>query len=102
MDKSILKENVINKLKEVIDWEIGLDVVRLELGRVVNVDDSKSVQDLKTITNPMCPLAGAILSDAESKVKTVEGIGNVGVELTFDPPWTPDRIDPAVRKQLGI
>ncbi len=102
MDKSILKENVINKLKEVIDWEIGLDVVTLGLVYEVNVDDSNNVKVLMTMTTPMCPLAGAILSDAESKVKTVEGIGNVGVELTFDPPWTPDRIDPAVRKQLGI
>ncbi len=102
MDKSILKENVMNKLKEVIDWEIGLDVVTLGLVYEVNVDDSNNVKVLMTMTTPMCPLAGAILSDAESKVKAVEGIGNVEVELTFDPPWTPDRIDPAVRKQLGI
>lgn len=102
MTKDELRTAVWNKLKEVIDWEIGLDVVTLGLVYGIEVDDNNNVKVLMTMTTPMCPLAGGIMGDAEMKVRSIEGIGNVEVELTFDPPWTPDRIDPVVRKQLGI
>jgi len=102
MTKEELKTAVWNKLKEVIDWEIGLDVVTLGLVYDIQVDDENNVKVLMTMTTPMCPLAGGIMSDAEMKIKSIEGVKNVEVELTFDPPWTPDRIDPIIRKQLGI
>ncbi|WP_448375017.1 metal-sulfur cluster assembly factor [Fervidobacterium sp.] len=102
MTKDELRTAVWNKMKEVMDWEIGLDVVTLGLVYDIKVDDENNVKVTMTMTTPMCPLAGGILSDAEMKVRSVEGVNNVEVELTFDPPWTPDRIDPAVRKQLGI
>uniref|UniRef100_A0A7V4KCY0 DUF59 domain-containing protein n=1 Tax=Fervidobacterium pennivorans TaxID=93466 RepID=A0A7V4KCY0_FERPE len=102
MTKEELKTAVWNKLKEVIDWEIGLDVVTLGLIYDIQVDDQNNVKVLMTMTTPMCPLAGGIMSDAEMKIRSIEGVNNVEVELTFDPPWTPDRIDPIIRKQLGI
>lgn len=102
MTKDEIRTAVWNKLKEVIDWEIGLDVVTLGLVYDIIVDDQNNVKVTMTMTTPMCPLAGGILSDAEMKVRSIEGVGNVEVELTFDPPWTPDRIDPVVRKQLGV
>ncbi|ODN30577.1 metal-sulfur cluster assembly factor [Fervidobacterium thailandense] len=102
MTKEELKTAVWNKLKEVIDWEIGLDVVTLGLVYDIQVDDQNNVKVLMTMTTPMCPLAGSILADAEMKIRSINGVGNVEVELTFDPPWTPDRIDPIIRKQLGI
>ncbi len=102
MVKEELRTAVLNKLKEVIDWEIGLDVVTLGLIYDIQVDEQNNVKVLMTMTTPMCPLAGGIMSDAEMKIRSIEGVGNVEVELTFDPPWTPDRIDPVVRKQLGI
>jgi len=97
-----LRTAVLNKLKEVIDWEIGLDVVTLGLVYDIQVDEQNNVKVLMTMTTPMCPLAGGIMGDAEMKIRSIEGVGNVEIELTFDPPWTPDRIDPVVRKQLGI
>ncbi|MGQ9855638.1 MAG: metal-sulfur cluster assembly factor [Fervidobacterium sp.] len=102
MTKEELRTAVWNKLKEVIDWEIGLDVVTLGLVYDINIDDQNNVKITMTMTTPMCPMAGGIMGDAEMKVRSVEGVNNVEVELTFDPPWTPDRIDPVVRKQLGI
>jgi len=102
MTKEELRTAVWNKLKEVIDWEIGLDVVTLGLVYDIQVDDQNNVKVLMTMTTPMCPLAGSILADAEMKLRSINGVGNVEVELTFDPPWTPDRIDPTIRKQLGI
>jgi len=86
MTKEELKTAVWNKLKEVIDWEIGLDVVTLGLVYDIQVDDQNNVKVLMTMTTPMCPLAGGIMSDAEMKIRTIEGVNNVEVELTFDPP----------------
>ncbi|HCI29514.1 MAG TPA: metal-sulfur cluster assembly factor [Fervidobacterium sp.] len=102
MTREELRNAVWNKLKEVIDWEIGLDVVTLGLVYNIEVENENDVRVTMTMTTPMCPLVGSILSDAEMKVRSIDGIGNVEVELTFDPPWTPDRIDPSIRKQLGI
>lgn len=102
MVREELRTAVLNKLKEVIDWEIGLDVVTLGLVYDIQVDEQNNVKVLMTMTTPMCPLAGGIMGDAEMKIRSIEGVGNVEIELTFDPPWTPDRIDPVVRKQLGI
>lgn len=100
--EKVTKEIVWNKLKEVIDFEIGLDVVTLGLVYDVQVDEKGNVYVLMTMTTPMCPLAGMILQDAETKIRELEEVNDVKVELTFDPPWTPDRIDPDVRAQLGI
>jgi metal-sulfur cluster biosynthetic enzyme len=55
-----------------------------------------------TMTTPMCPLAGMILSDAEEAIKRIEGVNNVEVELTFDPPWTPERMSPELREKFGV
>ncbi|ANQ54335.1 MULTISPECIES: metal-sulfur cluster assembly factor [Thermosipho] len=99
---NITEEMVWNKLKEVIDFEIGLDVVSLGLVYEVKVDDKNNIFVLMTMTTPMCPLAGMILQDAEAKLRELDGVNDVKVELTFDPPWTPERVDPNVRSQLGI
>jgi len=81
---------------------LGLDVVSLGLVYEVEVDDQNNVKVLMTMTSPMCPLAGLILSDAEEAIKKIEGVGNVEVELTFDPPWSPERMSPELKAKFGI
>ncbi|HBF11177.1 MAG TPA: aromatic ring hydroxylase [Thermotoga naphthophila] len=102
MPKKVTKEDVLNALKNVIDFELGLDVVSLGLVYDIQIDDQNNVKVLMTMTTPMCPLAGMILSDAEEAIKKIEGVGNVEVELTFDPPWTPERMSPELREKFGI
>jgi len=102
MEKKITKEDVLNALKNVVDFELGLDVVSLGLVYEVEVDDQNNVKVLMTMTSPMCPLAGLILSDAEEAIKKIEGVGNVEVELTFDPPWSPERMSPELKAKFGI
>ena len=89
-------------LKQVYDLEVGFDVVSLGLVYGVEVDNENNVKVTMTMTTPMCPLAGFILEDARSKVQEVEGVNNVDMELTFDPPWTPDMASDEVRKVLGL
>ncbi|MGB9790267.1 metal-sulfur cluster assembly factor [Thermotoga caldifontis] len=98
----ITKEKVLEALKEVIDFEIGLDVVSLGLVYDVVVDEENNVTITMTMTTPACPLAGLILQDAEDKVRQIEGVKDVKINLTFDPPWTPDRMSEEVRKKFGI
>ncbi len=98
----VTKEQVLEALKNVIDFEIGLDVVSLGLVYDVNIDDESNVTITMTMTTPACPLAGLILQDAEDKVRQIEGVKDVKINLTFDPPWTPDRMSEEVKKRFGI
>ena len=98
---SVTKEKVMEALGQVYDLEIGFDIVSLGLIYAVEVEDS-NVKVKMTMTTPMCPLAGLMLEDARRKVSEIEGIKDVKIELTFDPPWTPEMASDDVRKILGL
>jgi metal-sulfur cluster biosynthetic enzyme len=98
---AVTEKDVRNALKHVKDPELGLDLVVLGLvyDILVEGDDVKAAISL---TSPLCPVAGQIVEDARQAILGVEGVGNVEVELTFDPPWTPERISPLIRSSLGL
>lgn len=99
---NVTEEQVIKALNNVYDMEIGFDVVSLGLIYNIDIDEENNVHIDMTLTTPMCPLAGMMVEDAKSKVSEVEGINNVEVELTFDPPWDPSKATEEVRRILGI
>ncbi len=97
-----LTEKAVRKaLRTVKDPELNLDLVVLGLVYDVKVEDA-AVQVTISLTTPMCPAAGQILDEAKAAVRGVEGVEDATVELTFDPPWTPERISPLIRSSLGI
>ncbi len=100
-DKMVNKKDVFEALKEVKDPEIGLDVVSLGLIYKVEVKDS-SVYILMTMTTPACPLTWALLKEVEEKVKQIKDVEKVKVDLTFNPPWTPDMMSDEAKKRLGF
>ncbi len=100
-ENRLTEEKVREALKDVIDYEVGLDVVSLGLIYNIDIDESDNVKILMTLTTPMCPLGPMIVSDVERKVKEL-GANEVEVELTFDPPWSPEMMDPEIRKAMGI
>jgi len=55
-----------------------------------------------SLTSPFCPVANQIIDDARTAIEGVDGVETADVELTFTPPWTPERIDPIIRASLGI
>ena len=95
------EKDVRKALRKVKDPELNLDIV--VLGLVYDLDIADTHVDAKiSLTSPFCPAANQIIDDAKAAIEGVEGIQTANVELTFDPPWTPERIDPLIRATLGI
>ncbi|MBK7076599.1 MAG: metal-sulfur cluster assembly factor [Myxococcales bacterium] len=99
-DPAPLRERIDAALREVIDPEIGLDVVELGLVYGVALDGADVAVQL-TMTTAACPLGEQILEDATTRLQAVSGIGVVHVELVWEPPWSPDRMSPAAKELLG-
>ena len=95
------KEMVIEALKKVQDPEIQLDIWSLGLVYNVEVHGSK-VKILMTFTSPMCPYGPVLLSDVRRQVSAIHGVGEVDVEITFNPVWGPDRMTEEARIGLGL
>jgi metal-sulfur cluster biosynthetic enzyme len=81
-----LKDRVIAAIKTVYDPEIPVDVFELGLIYEINIYPVNNVYVLMTLTSPSCPSAEVIPGEIEQKIKGVEGINDVKVEITFDPP----------------
>ena len=98
---ALTEKAVRNALKGVEDPELGIDLVVLGLIYDIDITDA-DVKVVMSLTSPMCPVAGEIVEQAKTAIEAVEGVGEVDVELTFDPPWTPERIAPLIRASLGL
>ena len=98
---AVTEKDVRNALKTVKDPELGLDLVVLGLIYDIEVEGADA-NVVMSLTSPMCPVAGQIVEDAKQAVLGVDGVDNAEVELTFEPPWTPERISPLIRSSLGL
>jgi len=97
-----LKEKVIKAIKTVYDPEIPVDVYELGLIYEVKIFPVNNVYILMTLTSPSCPSAESIPVDIEKAVREIEGIAEVSVELTFDPPYTQDMMSEVAKLELGF
>ncbi|WP_114313437.1 metal-sulfur cluster assembly factor [Thermus caldifontis] len=95
-----LEEQAWNLLRTVYDPELGLDVVNLGLIYELKVEPPKAYVRM-TLTTPGCPLHDSMGDAVRQALSRIPGIEEVEVELTFEPPWTPDRLSPEARKLLG-
>lgn len=99
---AITKDQVLERLKEVFDPEIPYNIVDLGLVYDVTVKDNKTVDVTMTLTFPGCGMGPYIANNVREKILEIEGIEDANVEMTFDPPWSPDKISPSVKQELGI
>jgi metal-sulfur cluster biosynthetic enzyme len=99
---AVTEKAVRTALRTVKDPELNLDLVVLGLIYDIDVAEDGAVHVTMSLTSPGCPVAGQIVEDARTAVLGVEGVEKADVELTFDPPWTADRISPLIRSSLGI
>jgi FeS assembly SUF system protein len=97
-----LETAIIEKLKTVYDPEIPVNIYELGLIYRLEVSPSGVVKIEMTLTSPMCPVAGSLPPEVESKVRSVEGVREVKVDLVWDPPWSMERMSEAARLQLGM
>ena len=97
-----LREKVIDALRTVYDPEIPVNIYELGLIYGVEVGDEGQVAIRMTLTAPNCPVAGSLPADVERAVRAVPGVSGVKLELTFDPPWSKDRMSEAAKLALGI
>ncbi|HEY4716867.1 MAG TPA: metal-sulfur cluster assembly factor [bacterium] len=97
----LTKELVLKALENVVDPEIGLNLV--ELGLVYDIQiTGEDIYVKMTLTTRGCPLHGSITTGAENAIRTIPFVKNVTVELVWEPVWTPERMTESARFKLGI
>jgi FeS assembly SUF system protein len=97
-----LTDELIMAFKSVFDPEIPVDIYELGLIYKVDIDDDRKVDIDMTLTAPGCPVAGDMPGWVENAARTVEGVNDVEVRLTFDPPWDPSRMSDEARLALNM
>lgn len=96
-----LTDEIVKALKSVYDPEIPADIYELGLIYKVDIDDDRMVDIDMTLTAPGCPVAGEMPIWVENAVASVEGVSGAKAQLTFDPPWTPERMSEEAQVALG-
>jgi metal-sulfur cluster biosynthetic enzyme len=98
----ITEERVQDQLRNVIDPEIGMDLVELGLIYDVGVhDDGRHVDVTFSLTSPMCPVGDMIQEQVETETLSIEGVETVNAQLTFEPMWSPEMMSPAAKLFFG-
>ena len=95
-------EKLVKALKTVYDPEIPVDIYELGLIYKVDVADNYDTIVDMTLTAPGCPVAGEMPRMVQQALESVEGIGTVTVNMTFDPPWTPERMSEEAKLELNM
>ena len=102
MTEQELKDKVVEALKSVYDPEIPVDVYELGLIYDIKIFPVNNVYLLMTLTSPSCPSAESIPVEIEQKVREIEGVSDVSVELTFDPPYSTEMMSEVAKLELGF
>jgi len=97
-----ITDALIASFKTVFDPEIPVDIYELGLIYKVDINDDRKVDIEMTLTAPGCPVAGDMPGWVETAARTVEGVADVEVQLTFDPPWDPSRMSDEARLALNM
>lgn len=102
MEEAALKIKVIEAIKQVYDPEIPVDVYDLGLIYDIKIFPVNNVYILMTLTSPACPSAEEIPGEVESRIREIEGVSDVSVELTFDPPYSQEMMSDEAKLELGF
>ena len=97
-----LYERVVASLREIYDPEIPVNIYDLGLIYHIEIDEDNHVDVLMTLTAPNCPAAGILPGQAEDAVRETEGVESVNLEMTFEPPFSPEMMSEEARLELGF
>ncbi len=98
----MLTDDLIGAIKTVYDPEIPVDIYELGLIYKIDVSDDRDIEVDMTLTAPGCPVAGEMPQWVSDAISSVDGVGDVKVNLVFDPPWTPERMSDEARVALNM
>ncbi len=101
-EKLQLEEAIIGALKTVYDPEIPVNVYELGLIYKVDIEDDYTVNVDMTLTAPNCPVADSIVMEVRDKIAFIQSVGEVNVNLVFDPPWDKDMMSEEAQLELGF
>ena len=101
IDVNALGEKIVRVLKPIFDPEIPVDIYELGLIYKVDLDDDRLLTVDMTLTAPGCPVAGEMPIWVETAVRGVAGVDDVKVVMTFEPPWTPEKMSEEAKLELG-
>jgi len=102
VDTDKLRASIVETLKTVFDPEIPVNIYDMGMIYGIEIMETGHVFIKMTLTSPACPVAGSLPGEVEQRVAAIDGVEKVGVELVWDPPWTPDQLSEAARLQLGL
>ncbi len=102
MGKTELEDKIINELKIIYDPEIPVNIYELGLIYKIKIDEDHKVHILMTLTTPNCPVAESLPAEVNERVRAVEGVREVEVELTFEPPWDEEMLSDEAKLELGL
>ena len=102
MDTEALKQNVIECLQTIFDPEIPVSIYELGLIYEVEILPINNVQIVMTLTAPGCPAAQSLPIEVDQKVRQIEGVNDVHVSVTWNPPWDRDMMSEAAQLELGM
>ena len=97
-----LKDQVITEIKKIYDPEIPVNIYELGLIYDVKISDDYDVMIEMTLTSPNCPVAESLPLEVEEKVKAIDVIKNVKVNIVFEPPWTKEMMSEEAKLELGM
>lgn len=100
MAQKVTEEVVINALKQCMDPEVPINVVDLGLIYGVDINYKNDIKIKMTMTTPGCPLHDTLVSDVKKYLGKVQGVGNINVEIVWDPPWSPDKMSPEAKEKI--
>src|SRR5690606_18966786 len=97
-----LGEQIVKVLKGIYDPEIPVDIHELGLIYDVMINEDNDVKILMTLTSTNCPVAESLPQEVEQKIKAIDVVNSVEIELTFDPPWSRDLMSEEAKFELGM
>ena len=100
--KKLIEGKVIAALHTVFDPEIPVNIYELGLIYAIDVDDTSWVKVTMTLTSPACPVAGSLPGEVERKIQAIPEVRGADIVLTWDPPWSKDRMSESALLQLGM
>jgi metal-sulfur cluster biosynthetic enzyme len=97
-----LKDNLMGALEQVVDPELGIDIVNLGLVYDVDMDEDGKATVTMTLTSMGCPLAGTIVEQVKAALSDIPEVKETEVDIVWNPPWSKDKMSRYAKIALGI